>query len=481
VRAYPRLAPPLEVPVPPGLSPAAVPGARVEVQFGRRTVLERVGQTEASVDLARLTGLNPAGVICEIMNEDGSMARVKDLEPYCQAHGLKMVTVADLVAYRRRAEKLVERVVDTKLPTGFGDFVAVGYRSLVDNKHHVALVKGEIDGASDVLVRVHSECLTGDVFHSLRCDCGEQLDSALSMIEREGRGVLLYLSQEGRGIGLLNKLRAYKLQEEGLDTVEANLRLGLPADVAAFSLEPDITRLVSAGLVSKDWNRDPYKGMVTDSVVVLVVRKANPKHIRAWSDLTRSGVEVITPNPFTSGGARWNVMAAYGAQIRQGKSKQEAIAYLRALFAHVSVQDSSARAELQTFVGGKGDVMLAYENEAIAAQRAGNKIEYIVPDQTILIENPVAVTSTSAHPVPARACARFLLSPTAQPIFGRHGYRSDVAAVAPTACWLRGKAGRSAPVTRVAAWTPTDGSSQKQTQEPTRHEEMRSGLFPFRR
>ncbi len=211
-------------------------------------VLERVGQTEAAVDLARLAGLIPAGVICEIMNEDGTMARVPDLRTYCERHGLKMVTVADLVAYRRRHEKLVERVVATTLPTAFGDFVAVGYRSLVDNKHHVALVKGDVDGAADVLIRVHSECLTGDVFHSLRCDCGEQLESALAMIEQEGRGVLLYLSQEGRGIGLLNKLRAYKLQEEGLDTVDANLRLGLPADLRDYGIGAQI--LVDLGLTS---------------------------------------------------------------------------------------------------------------------------------------------------------------------------------------------------------------------------------------
>src|ERR671935_678671 len=199
-------------------------------------VLQRGGQTEAAVDLARLAGLIPAGVVCEIMKDDGTMARVPDLAEFCAHHGLRMITVADLIKYRRRTEKLVERVVSVRLPTDYGEFQAVAYRELLTGKQHLALVKGRLAGKENVLVRVHSECLTGDVFHSLRCDCGEQLDQALARIESEGRGVLLYMAQEGRGIGLLNKLKAYELQEDGLDTVEANVELGLPIDARDYGI-----------------------------------------------------------------------------------------------------------------------------------------------------------------------------------------------------------------------------------------------------
>jgi len=205
---------------------------------------------------------------------------------------------------------------------------------------------------------------------------------------------------------------------------------GLPADVIAFSLAPDITRLIPKGLVAKDWSNDAYRGMVTRSVVVFALRDGNPKKIRKWSDLTRSGIEVLTPNPFTSGGARWNVMAAYGAQIRLGKTHKQAVSYLENLFRHVPVQDKSARDSLQTFLGGKGDALLAYENEALFAQKKGQAVQFVIPKETILIENPVAVVKTSKHKTEARAFVRFLRSPEAQRIFAENGYRPVLKSVA---------------------------------------------------
>jgi sulfate/thiosulfate-binding protein len=198
---------------------------------------------------------------------------------------------------------------------------------------------------------------------------------------------------------------------------------GLAADVVAFSLEPDMTKLVDDGLVARDWNANQYKGMVTDSVVAFIVRKGNPKNIKTWDDLIKPGVEVIEPNPFTSGGAKWNIMAAYGAQLQAGKTPEQAEAYLLELFRHVPVQDKSAREALQTFIGGKGDVMLAYENEAINAQQKDQPVDYTIPDQTILIENPIAVTTKSKDPTAAKAFVEFLRSEPAQKLYAERGYR----------------------------------------------------------
>jgi 3,4-dihydroxy 2-butanone 4-phosphate synthase/GTP cyclohydrolase II len=270
-------------------SDLARPGHMFPLRSRTGGVLVRAGQTEAAVDLARIAGLYPAGVICEIMSEDGTMARVPELATFAERHGLLIVTVADLIKYRIRTESLVTEVATAKLPTTYGDFEIHAFQSPIDSQTHIAMVCGEIGDGRDVLVRVHSQCLTGDVLHSIRCDCGDQLDAALRAIAEEGRGVLLYLSQEGRGIGLANKIRAYALQDQGLDTVEANERLGFKADQRDYGM--GVQALRALGVRSMRLMSNNPRKLVGIEGYGLTVAEWLPLEIPA-SDTTRRYLQV---------------------------------------------------------------------------------------------------------------------------------------------------------------------------------------------
>jgi len=291
---------------------------------------------------------------------------------------------------------------------------------VTDKRSRIALVSAL--AALFLVTLLAAGCGGGDDADASSSDGGTLSLVAYSTPREAYEEIIPAFQDTGAGAGY-DFDQSYASSGEQSRAVEA----GLAADVVAFSLEPDVTRLVDAGLVDADWSKNEYDGIVTNSVVVFAVRPGNPENIQTWDDLLKEGVEVITPNPFTSGGAQWNIMAAYGAQIEQGKSDEEAIQYLRDLFIdHVPVQDKSAREALQTFAGGKGDVMLAYENEAIFAQEAGQALEYVVPDETILIENPVAVVNTSEHPDAAQAFVDYLYTPEAQAVFASKGYRPVV-------------------------------------------------------